>query len=106
MQPSARSASTTPTSPPSETRGLRGALRRARASIAGRTLGLFVLVTLVPLVVALVQTRNDALEAQVRAETNARAVARAAAAEVEESIQAAYRVGQMLARLPGFWDGT
>jgi signal transduction histidine kinase/CheY-like chemotaxis protein len=63
-------------------------------------------VVLTPLVVALAQTRVDALAAEERARESARAVARAAAGEVQESIGAAQRTGRSLARLPGFWDGA
>src|SRR5215212_5984963 len=76
------------------------------ASIASKTLALFIFVVLTPLAVALAQTRVDALAADERARESARAVARAASDEVLESINAAQRTGRILARLPGFWDGS
>jgi hypothetical protein len=76
------------------------------ASIAAKTLALFVFVTVTPLAVALFQTRIDALEAEERALESARSVARAAADEVQESIRAAQRTARILARLPAFWNGA
>src|SRR3954468_19776342 len=81
-------------------------VRRGFASIASKTLALFVFVVLTPLAVALIQTRIDALGAEERARENARSVARAAAEEVQGSIGAAQRTGRLVARLPGFWDGA
>ena len=80
--------------------------RGGLASIAAKTLALFVFVTVTPLVVALVQTRNNALVAEERALASASSVARAAADEVQESIRAAQRTGRILAGLPSFWEGA
>jgi signal transduction histidine kinase/DNA-binding response OmpR family regulator/HPt (histidine-containing phosphotransfer) domain-containing protein len=94
---------------PPESRGLRQRRRPVHmgfASIASKTLALFVFVVLTPLAVALAETRVDAVAAEERARESARSVARAAADEVQESINAAQRTGRILARLPGFWDGS
>src|SRR3954447_9373845 len=80
--------------------------RTGFASIASKTLALFVFVVLTPLAMALIQTRTDALAAEERARESAHSVARAAAEEVQGSIGAAQRTGRLLARLPGFWDGS
>jgi signal transduction histidine kinase/DNA-binding response OmpR family regulator/HPt (histidine-containing phosphotransfer) domain-containing protein len=80
--------------------------RTGLASIASKTLALFGFVVLTPLAVALIQTRVDALAAEERARESAHSVARAAAEEVQGSIGAAQRTGRLLARLPGFWDGS
>jgi PAS domain S-box-containing protein len=82
------------------------AIRRRFASVASRILILFLFATLLPLAVALTQARTDALAAEKRAFESARAVARAAAGEAEESIQVTHRVASTIARLPTFWDGT
>src|SRR5579884_495096 len=81
-------------------------LRGAFSSIAAKTLALFVFVTVTPLAVALIQTRNEVLAAEARSLDSAHSVARAAADEVQESIRAAQRTTRILARLPGFWDGS
>src|SRR4051812_27111402 len=80
-------------------------MRGVLASIAAKTLALFIFVTLAPLAVALVQTRSDALGAEGRALESARSVARGAADEVQESIRAAQRTSKILSRMPAFWDG-
>src|SRR5947207_545936 len=59
--------------------GRRRPVRTGFASIASKTLALFVFVVVTPLAVALAQTRTDALTAEARARESARSVARAAA---------------------------
>src|SRR5690348_12323639 len=71
---------------------------RGFASIAAKTLALFVFVTVTPLAVALVQTHVNAQAAEERALESATSVARAAADEVQESIRAAQRTARILAR--------
>src|SRR3954454_21551240 len=73
-------------------------------SVAGQVLLLFIAATLAPLVLALIQLRADATTAERQVYDSAHAAARAAAAEVEDGIQAAQQMSHVVARLPAFWD--
>jgi PAS domain S-box-containing protein len=73
-------------------------------SVAGQVLMLFVAATLAPLAIALIQLRADASTAERQVYDSAHAAARAAAAEVEDGIQAAQQMSHVMARLPAFWD--
>jgi signal transduction histidine kinase/DNA-binding response OmpR family regulator len=85
---------------------MRRRLRSLMASLAARVLLVFVLATLAPLVVTLLQTRNDVDLAEQRAYQNTNAVAQMAAAALSADIRDARKAADTIARLPSFWDGT
>src|SRR5919197_897174 len=84
----------------------RSALRRASTSLAVQILALFLVVTLAPLAVGFVQTRDDLVEAEQRAFADAFAVADAAAGGIEQTIQFARQAAQAIEGLPSYWDGS
>src|SRR5579885_2156911 len=81
-------------------------LRRASRSLAAQILALFLVMTLVPLAVGLIQTRDDLQQAEQRAFADAGGVADAAASGVENTLQYARQAGRAIEGLPTFWDGS
>jgi len=79
--------------------------RRVAASIAARILALFLVATVVPIAIGLVQTRDDVLDAEDRAFADARSVADKAASDVDSTIQFARQAAAALAQVPEFWAG-
>src|SRR6187455_2517550 len=78
---------------------------RLSGSIATQVLGLFLLAILVPLAVALLQTRHDTQVAEGRAVADARAVASLAAEQVADAIDDASAAATTIERMPTFWRG-
>ncbi len=83
----------------------RATLPRAFTSLAVQILVLFLVMTLVPLAVGFIQARDDLQDAEQRAFADAFAVADAAAAGIEGTLQFARQAAEAIEGLPTFWDG-
>jgi signal transduction histidine kinase/DNA-binding response OmpR family regulator len=81
-------------------------MRGLLASLAARVLVVFVVATLAPLGVTLVETQDDVAQAELRAYQNTRAVAQMAAAALNADVRDARKAAETIGRLPTFWDGT
>ncbi len=79
--------------------------RVAVPSLAVRIALLFVVAAVIPLVVALLQARGDALAAEQRATTAAHAVAQTVSTSESELVHYAHFAAGTLSALPAFWEG-
>jgi PAS domain S-box-containing protein len=82
------------------------AIRRSTRSFAATTLAVFVVATLVPLGLALIQARSDLQSARTQTELSANASARAAAQNVDELINLVRDASESATLLDGFWHGS
>lgn len=80
--------------------------RWLQKSLLARIVGLLLLISTTPLLVALVQIRWDVTLAEQEEFQRAQPLAHAAAADVEEVVANAEGAARTLARLPAFWNGT
>ncbi len=88
-----------------QAKSMPAALRRRFGSLTAQILFIFIIATIIPLAVVIIQEREDAADTENHAIESAQFVARASALQVSNSLRQVNEMAETLALWDTFWEG-